>query len=120
MSEPLTACRNGHLGIVRPEPGAQRSPQLADVPTARETGYPALEANEWFGVFVPANTPAGTVNRLNEMIRAVMNTASFKTALAKLSVDPAGETPKEFAQLIKSDFDRWGPIVRASGFTPED
>ncbi|MET4256396.1 tripartite-type tricarboxylate transporter receptor subunit TctC [Bradyrhizobium sp. S3.12.5] len=99
---------------------AQRSPQLADVPTAREAGYPALEANEWFGVFVPANTPAGTVNRLNEMIRAVMNTASFKTALAKLSVDPAGETPKEFAQLIKSDFDRWGPIVRASGFTPED
>jgi tripartite-type tricarboxylate transporter receptor subunit TctC len=50
----------------------------------------------------------------------VVNTAAFKTALTKLAVDPAGETPKEFAQLVKSDFDRWGPIVQASGFTPED
>jgi tripartite-type tricarboxylate transporter receptor subunit TctC len=100
--------------------GAQRSRLLPGVPTVRETGYSALEANEWFGVFVPANTPAGTVDRLNEAIRAVVNTDAFKTALAKLSVDPAGETPKAFAQLIKSDFDRWGPIVQASGFTPED
>jgi tripartite-type tricarboxylate transporter receptor subunit TctC len=100
--------------------GAQRSPRVADVPTVREAGYPALEANEWFGVFVPANTSAGTVNRLNEAIRAVVNTDAFKTALAKLSMDPAGETPTEFAQLIKSDFERWGPIVQASGFTPED
>ena len=45
--------------------GAQRSPRLVDVPTVREAGYPALEANEWFGVFVPANTPAATVSRLN-------------------------------------------------------
>ena len=100
--------------------GAQRSPLLADVPTVREAGYPALEANEWFGVFVPADTPAETVSRLNGAIRAVVNTDAFKTALAKLAVDPVAETPKEFAQLVKSDFDRWGPIVQASGFTPED
>jgi tripartite-type tricarboxylate transporter receptor subunit TctC len=97
-----------------------RSPWLLDVPTVREAGYPALEANEWLGVFVPANTPAETVNHLNAAIRAVVNSDVFKTALATLSVDPAGETPKEFAQLVKSDFDRWGPIVQASGFTPED
>jgi tripartite-type tricarboxylate transporter receptor subunit TctC len=100
--------------------GTQRSLQLADVPTVREAGYPVLETNEWLGIFVPASTPAGTVNRLNETIRAVANTDAFKTALAKLSIDPAGETPTEFAQLIKSDFDRWRPIVQASGFTPED
>jgi tripartite-type tricarboxylate transporter receptor subunit TctC len=100
--------------------GAQRSPRLIDVPTVREAGYPALEANEWFGVFVPVNTPAVTVSRLNVAIRTVLNTDGFKTALAKLAIDPAGETPKEFEQLVKSDFDRWGPIVHASGFTPED
>ncbi len=60
------------------------------------------------------------MSRLNGAIRAAMNTDAFKTALAKLSMDPVGETPKEFAQLIKSDFERWGPIVKASGFTPED
>jgi tripartite-type tricarboxylate transporter receptor subunit TctC len=100
--------------------GPQRSPQLSDVPTVREAGYPALEANEWFGVFVPAKTPGETVNRLNAAICVVVNRDSFKTALAKLSVDPASETPTEFTQLVKSDFDRWGPIVQASGFTPED
>jgi tripartite-type tricarboxylate transporter receptor subunit TctC len=100
--------------------GAQRSPLLIDVPTVREAGYPALEANEWFGVFVPANTPVATVNRLNLAIRKVVNTDGFKTALAKLAIDPADETPKEFVQMVKSDFDRWGPIVHASGFTPED
>jgi tripartite-type tricarboxylate transporter receptor subunit TctC len=100
--------------------GPQRSPRLLDVPTVREAGYPALEAVEWLGVFVPANTPAGVVSRLNEAIRNVVNTDAFKAALAKLSVDPCGETPAEFAQLVKSDFERWGPIVQASGFTPED
>jgi tripartite-type tricarboxylate transporter receptor subunit TctC len=100
--------------------GPQRSPRLAIVPTVREAGYKALETDEWFGVFVPANTPSRTVNRLNEAIRAVVNTDAFKTALAKLAMDPAGETPKEFAQLVKSDFEHWGPIVQASGFTPED
>jgi tripartite-type tricarboxylate transporter receptor subunit TctC len=51
---------------------------------------------------------------------SVVNTDGYRTALAKLAIDPADETPKEFAQLVKSDFDRWGPIVQASGFTPED
>jgi tripartite-type tricarboxylate transporter receptor subunit TctC len=100
--------------------GAQRSPWLSDVPTVREAGYPALEADEWFGIFVPANTPAGTVDRLNEEIRMAVSTDTFKAALAKLSMDPVGDTPRQFAQRVKSDFDRWGPIVRLSGFTPED
>jgi tripartite-type tricarboxylate transporter receptor subunit TctC len=100
--------------------GAQRSPLLPDVPTVREAGYPALEAEEWFGVLVPAKTPLETVERLNEAIRAVVNTDTFKTGLAKLSVGAVSITPGEFAQLIKSDFDRWGPIVQASGFSPED
>jgi tripartite-type tricarboxylate transporter receptor subunit TctC len=100
--------------------GAQRSPLLSDVPTVREAGYPALEAEEWFGVLVPAKTPLETVKRLNEAIRAVVNTGTFKTGLAKLSVGAVSITPGEFAQLIKSDFDRWGPIVQTSGFSPED
>jgi tripartite-type tricarboxylate transporter receptor subunit TctC len=100
--------------------GPQRSSQLPDVPTVREAGYPMLEASEWFGVFVPANTPADSVDRLNGAIRTVVNTGAFKTGLAKLSIDAVSVTPGEFAQLIKSDFDRWAPIVQASGFSPED
>jgi tripartite-type tricarboxylate transporter receptor subunit TctC len=100
--------------------GLRRSLLLPDVPTVREAGYPALATTEWFGVFVPANTPSETLSRLNAAIRTVVNTDAFKTSLAKLAIDPAGETPGEFAQIVKSDFERWGPIVQASGFTPED
>jgi tripartite-type tricarboxylate transporter receptor subunit TctC len=100
--------------------GAQRSPRLPDVPTVREAGYPALEANEWFGVLVPAHTPAGTVIRLNAATRAVVNSDGFNIALAKLAIDPVEQTPAEFARLIKSDFDGWGSTVQASSFTPED
>jgi tripartite-type tricarboxylate transporter receptor subunit TctC len=100
--------------------GPRRSPLLADVPTVQEAGYPALQAEEWFGVFVAANTPAATVDRLNGAIRAVIGTDTFKASLAKVSVHALDVTPAEFAGLVKSDFDRWGPIVRASGFSPDD
>src|SRR5258708_12172962 len=100
--------------------GPRRSGLLPGVATVREAGYPALEGEEGFGVLVPARTPVETVNQLNGPIRALASSDAFNTSLAKLSVDPVGEAPNEFAQLIKSDFDRWGPIVQASGFTPED
>jgi tripartite-type tricarboxylate transporter receptor subunit TctC len=100
--------------------GPERSPLLPGVRTVGEAGYPALEVVEWAGILVPAGTPGGTVNTLNSAISAVLKTDSFKSGLAKLSVDAGGESPSEFATLIRSDFDRWGPIVRASGFTLDD
>ena len=100
--------------------GPQRSPLLPDLPTVREAGYPTLEATEWFGVFVPANTSPQTVSRLNGAIRMAVSTDAFRAGVAKLSVDAVSLTPDDFAQLIKSDFERWGPIVQASGFSPED
>jgi tripartite-type tricarboxylate transporter receptor subunit TctC len=100
--------------------GPQRSPFLPHVPTVRELGYPQLEATEWLGVLVPAKTPADIVNGLNSAIREALKTDALKSGLAKLAFEPAGASPRDFAKLIKSDFDRWGPIVRASGFTPEE
>jgi tripartite-type tricarboxylate transporter receptor subunit TctC len=100
--------------------GPQRSPLLPDVPTVREVGYPQLEATEWFGILVPAKTPAEIVNALSSSIRETLKTDTVKAGLAKLSYEPAGASPDDFAKQIKSDFDRWGPIVRASGFTPDE
>jgi tripartite-type tricarboxylate transporter receptor subunit TctC len=86
----------------------------------RVVGTPALSSDPHFGAFVPAKTPVESVNRLNGAIRALVSTDAVKTGLAKLSVDAISVTPEEFAQPIKSDFDRWGQIVQASGFSPED
>jgi len=100
--------------------GAARSPLLPDVPTMTEAGYPALEFAEWFGVFVPARTPAATVEALSGALRAGLQTKEMIAAFANLSVDAAGHTPADFARQIKIDTDRWAPIVKASGFTPLD
>jgi tripartite-type tricarboxylate transporter receptor subunit TctC len=99
---------------------AERSRLLPEVATVREAGFPALEAEEWFGILVAARTPAATVSRLNGAIRAAAGSNRFTAALSKLSVTPATETPEQFTRLIRSDFERWGPIVQASGFSPAD
>ncbi len=119
IGTPLPYVQSGNLRALVTT-GPQRSLLLPDVPTMREAGYPALEAVEWFGVWVPAKTPAEIVSKLNNVIREALKTDNVKTGLAKMSIDVAQASPSEFARLIKSDFDRWEPIVRASGFTPED
>jgi tripartite-type tricarboxylate transporter receptor subunit TctC len=94
--------------------GAQRSPLLPDVPTIAEAGYPALEFAEWFGIFVPART----IETLSSALRAALQTKEVQAGLANQSVDVGGLTPADFARQVKADFGRWGPIVKASGFTP--
>jgi tripartite-type tricarboxylate transporter receptor subunit TctC len=100
--------------------GPQRSSRLPDVPTMKEAGYPAIEAVEWFGVFVPANTPSEVVHALYTAIRQALKTDAVKAGFAKLSLEIAVTAPSEFAQLVKSDTEHWGNVVKASGFKPID
>jgi tripartite-type tricarboxylate transporter receptor subunit TctC len=98
----------------------QRATILPQVPTAREAGYPALEGVEWFGLFVPASTPAEIVSGLNAVVRTSLESEAVKTSMAKQSFEPSGCTPPEFAQLIKSDLKQWAATVKAVGFKPMD
>jgi len=100
--------------------GQQRSALVPDVPTAREVGFPDLEGSEWFGIVVPARAPSDIVDKLNAAIRDALNSSTVRSGLAKLALDAGGSSRDEFARLIKSDTARWGAIVRASGFKPED
>jgi tripartite-type tricarboxylate transporter receptor subunit TctC len=100
--------------------GPQRTALLADVPTIKEAGFAALEATEWFGVFVPAKTPEEAVDHLNVTIREALTKAEVKAGLAKLAYEIADTSRSDFDGMIKSDFERWGPIVRATGFAPEN
>jgi tripartite-type tricarboxylate transporter receptor subunit TctC len=100
--------------------GAKRSPEVPDVPTVREAGFPQIEFSEWFGIFLPARTPAATVEALSSALRTALRTREVLAAFATMSVDAAGHTPADFARQIKADADRWEPIVKASGFTPLD
>lgn len=98
----------------------QRSPLLPNVPTARESGYSTMEALEWFGLFVPAKTPAETAKALNASVQQALQTDAVKSGLARRSFDVAGIPQTDFVALIKADTERWREIVKVSGFKPID
>jgi len=100
--------------------GAARSSFLPDVPTLTEAGYPGLEISEWQGLFVPARTPTAIVDALNRTVRDALGTAEVRSGLVKLSFEAGGTSPEQFADIVRADIARWEPIVKASGFTPEN
>ena len=100
--------------------GTTRSSFLPDVPTLTEAGFPGLEITEWQGLFVPAKTPPAVVHALNRSVRDALDTAEMKAGLIKLSFEAGGTSPEQFADIVKADIARWEPIVKASGFTPEN
>lgn len=98
--------------------GPRRSPLLPAVPTVTEAGYPSLEDLTWYGLFVPAKTPASIVERLNSAIQAALLTDEVRSGMVKLGVELDAISMGDFARLIASESERWKAIVQASGFTP--
>jgi len=94
---------------------AKRSGLVPDLPTIAEAGLPGFEANNWYGVLVPAKTPRPIINRLNKDITAVLNMADIKEFLFKQGLDAAPSTPEAFGAYIKSEAEKWAKVVKASG-----
>jgi tripartite-type tricarboxylate transporter receptor subunit TctC len=98
---------------------AKRIPQLPDVPTMVESGFPNFVSTSWTGFLAPAHTPAPIIARLNATINASLKTEELKTALSRLSNEPLGGTPADFTAVIKGDLDKWSPIVNALGLNKQ-
>lgn len=120
MSNALPHVQSGKLRALAVS-SSQRNVLLPTVPTFAEAGVKEATAIEWFGVFAPAKTPTEVVNRLNQAINVAVRSKPFQEALTKGAFDSySSDSPSTFASSLKSDIDRWGQIVKASGFTPED
>jgi tripartite-type tricarboxylate transporter receptor subunit TctC len=94
---------------------AKRFPLLPDLPTIAEAGYPGFEALAWNGVLVAAGTPHEIVARLNAEINTILNDPSVKSKLNEQGFELVGGTPQDFAALIKSESDKWAPVIRKTG-----
>jgi tripartite-type tricarboxylate transporter receptor subunit TctC len=92
-----------------------RIPQLPDVPTMVESGFPNFVSTSWTGLLAPAHTPAPIVAKLNGAINDGLKTPELKIALERLSNAPLGGTPADFTAVIKADLDKWSPIVKSLG-----
>ena len=97
---------------------AARLPSLPEVPTLGEQGLRGFELVVWNGLFAPRGTPQTALDKLNGALRVAVQDPAFKTRLAELGAEPvplAKATPESLANLLKSEIDKWTPIIRKSG-----
>ena len=118
-SIPGTAGMVGHIkaGKLRPlaVTGANRSPQLPDVPTMREAGVAGYEAYVWMGLLAPKGTPASIVDRLHREVVAALATPEVKAYMATAGIEIVGSTPAEFGAFFRAERDLWAKVVRETG-----
>jgi tripartite-type tricarboxylate transporter receptor subunit TctC len=97
-------------GTVRPlaVSGARRSPGFPDLPTVAEAGVPGYAAPTWSGVIAPAGVPRPIINR-------AIASQIFRDRFASIGDEPAGGSPEDFAEVIRSDSAKWGDVIRRAG-----
>lgn len=97
----------------------KRSAALPDVPTIDESGFPGFHSTSWYGLFTPDRTPASIVRRLHlETVNALAR-ADVRAKLADQGFEIIGNSPDEFAAVIKSEFPKWAKLIKESGIKPD-
>jgi tripartite-type tricarboxylate transporter receptor subunit TctC len=91
-----------------------RSPQLPNVPTTIESGFPKLQATFWAGVLAPAGTPASVVGKLNATINDIMRSRELAAILGNLSAKPKVGTPQDFAAFMAVETEKWAAVVKGA------
>ena len=90
----------------------ERVPVVPDLPTIAEAGVPGFDVSSWFGFFVPVKTPQEIIAKLNADTNAALAHASVKPRFDDLGATPRGTTPGQLAAFLKSEIDKWGPVIR--------
>ncbi len=92
---------------------SRRVPQLPEVPTIAEGGWPAFEATFWFGLFAPRGTPPEIVAKMNAEVQRVLADATFRErSLDPYMFQPLAGSPPEFAETIRADVQKWDRVIR--------
>jgi len=97
--------------------GPQRFPELPDVPTMIESGFPGLALFSWSGLWVPAGTPVAIVDRLNAETNTALRSAEMKASMEKLGIEAMIGSPQDFAAFVADEAPKWARIVAVSGVT---
>jgi tripartite-type tricarboxylate transporter receptor subunit TctC len=116
FASPSPAAQQVHDGKLRglAVTSKTRSQALPDVPTTAEVGYPAVAGDNWQAVVVPAGTPKEIVGFLHRAIVKIIELPDIRSRLATLGFEPVASTPDEFARHLRSEFDTWAKVIRAS------
>lgn len=91
---------------------AQRSAAYPGLPTIAEAGVPGYAAESWYGIYVPAGTPAPIINRLNQSVHAAVRTEAFKSRIEEEGLVVSSGPPEELTQYVKAEEVRWAKVVK--------
>jgi len=84
---------------------------MPEMPTIAESGVPGFDVSSWFGFFVPARTPPDIITKINADTNAALVHPTVKPRFEHLGAVPKGSTPAELAAFLKSEIDKWGPVI---------
>ena len=98
---------------------AKRSPQLPDVPTTGEAGVSGADSPLWFGIWVPASTPAEAVNRISVEVRKALASPDVRQKLIAGGNDVLDMSPEQFAGFVREEIDTYAKLMRAAGIKPQ-
>jgi tripartite-type tricarboxylate transporter receptor subunit TctC len=93
----------------------KRSPQIPELPTMEELGFPGFDATAWFGLMGPAGLPRPIVDKLNAETVKVLAQPDVRAKLEGLGVQLVGNTPEQFAEIVKSELPMWGKVLKDAG-----
>ena len=97
---------------------AERNPALPNVPTSKEAGLPEFQAQAWNALFAPKGTPQPVLDKLSDALDKALDDEQTRKRLLELGSvlpDKAGRGPQPLAALVKSEIDRWTPVIKAAG-----
>jgi tripartite-type tricarboxylate transporter receptor subunit TctC len=94
---------------------SKRASIMPDVPTLAEAGMTGYDAGIWIGLLAPAGTPPAIVEKLSAAANEALGAKDVRTALERQGTDPLGGTPKEFADFIRADIEKWSAILASPG-----
>lgn len=98
---------------------AKRSALLPELPTISEAGLAGFDANNWYGIVVPARTPRAIIDQLNAEVTKILNMADVRATLRNQGLEPAPGTPEQFGAYIKSERIKWAKVIKESGAKAE-
>jgi tripartite-type tricarboxylate transporter receptor subunit TctC len=97
---------------------AKRSPFAPNVPTIAEEGFSGFSAAAWYALFAPARTPKPIINKLHDDVSAALEYPAVKSKLEQTATQVETTTPIELAAYLKSEMEKWGPIIKQIGIKP--
>ena len=117
ITGPASTLQNIAAGRVKPiaTTGAQRSKSLPEIPTIAESGFPGYETYEWYGIFVPAQTPRPVVDRLQREVAKILQSPDMQKRMQALYLDPIGSSPEEFSRFVRQEIQKMGSLVKKIG-----